>query len=313
MDIIVTGSLGYDYIMNFSGRFADRIMPDKIHKISLSFLVDTLEKQFGGTAGNIAYTLNLLGSSTAIVAASGKDFAPYKAFLAKHKISTRHIAQYSNVGTSSYFVVTDDDDNQIGSFYTGAMRYAKALDLPLSGKPAIVVIAPNDPEAMRRYVRACQSRHTPYLYDPAFQIATFTPEELRTGITGSAITIGNDYEIALIEERLAISHEELRVMVPVVVTTLGPKGSIIETKTESMHIKPAKPKKVVDPTGAGDAFRAGFLAGYLRSFDLATCGQMGSVASVYTVEKYGTQTHTFTQKEFLARYTENFGTVLRGL
>ncbi len=325
MDVLVTGTLSFDYIMDFSGKFADRIMPDKIHKISLSFLVDKLSKQFGGTAGNIAYTLKLLGTEPTILAPAGNDFTPYKTFLIKHKISTKYIKEHADVPTSSYFVVTDKDDNQIGSFYIGAMKYAKELSplsFPRKRESSFVVLAPTDPEAMKKYVKECRKLKLRYLYDPAFQIATFTPDELREGIEGAEILIGNDYEIALIEERVGISHEELCVMVPIVITTLGNKGSTIETRRESIHIKPAKPKNVSDPTGAGDAYRAGFLAGYLRfslarsllarltavtADELQMCGQMGSVAAVYTVETYGTQTHSFTSKEFIKRYRENYG------
>ncbi len=337
MNVIITGSLGYDYIMDFPGRFADRIIPDKIHKISLSFLVDKLSKQFGGTAGNIAYTLKLLGIEPLIVSAAGNDFDPYNRHFTIHKISTKGIAKYKNVTTSSYFVVTDQDDNQIGSFYVGAMKYANDLSIRehLEGgrlqrsvshdscqvsesNKAFVVIAPNDPMAMKKYVKESRELQLPYLYDPAFQIATFSPEELREGIEGAVILIGNDYEIELIQNKLDISHEELLVMGPIIVTTLGAKGSIIETRKDAIHIKPAKVKNTSDPTGAGDAYRAGFLAGYLRFSpargrlarltvdELQICGQMGSVSAAYTVEKYGTQTHTFTQKEFCQRYEDNY-------
>ena len=335
MNVLVTGSLGYDYIMDFPGRFSDRIMPDKIHKISLSFLVDKLSKQFGGTAGNIAYTLKLLGIEPEILATAGNDFSLYEAHLKKNRISLHSVVKHKDVGTSSYFVVSDQDDSQIGSFYIGAMKYAKELSIkkvgpfeakkvrPLQG---FVVIAPNDPTAMKQFVKECRSFNSQYLYDPAFQIATFTSDELREGIEGAKILIGNDYEIDLIQDKLDISHEELLVMGPIVITTLGAKGSLIETRKESIHIKPAKPKNTSDPTGAGDAFRAGFLAGYLRVLnsrpgleagrpglsgdELQICGQMGSVAAAYTVEKYGTQTHTFTKEEFCMRYEENFGSKL---
>lgn len=315
-NVIVTGTLGYDYIMDFPGKFADRIMQDAIHKISLSFLVDTLNKQFGGTAGNIAYTLKLLGVEPYIISAAGNDFSPYKTFLKKHRISTKNIKEYKDIATGSYFVVTDQEDNQIGSFYAGATRYAKDLllgdaiqDLVLQGSP-FIILAPTEPQAMKKYVRECRELNLPYMYDPAFQIGSFLSEELTEGIEGAKVFIGNDYEISLIEEKLEISHEELRVMVPIVITTLGSKGSVIETRRESIHIKPAKPKNTTDPTGAGDAFRAGFIAGYLRGFDLVTCGQMGSVAAVYTVEAYGTQTHSFSRQEFVKRYKENFGQII---
>ena len=334
MSVIVTGSLGYDYIMDFPGRFADRIMPEKIHKLSLSFLVDKLSKNFGGVAVNIAYTLKLFGVEPYILACAGNDFASYKEHLEKHHIEIQGISVHTNLSTSSYFVITDQDDNQIGSFYVGAMKYAKELSLlsfprlsAQAGKreSSFIIIAPTDPAAMKKYVKECRDLKVPYLYDPAFQIATFSTDELKEGIERAALLIGNDYAIALIEERRGISLEELLTKTPVVITTLGAKGSIIETRKEAIHIKPAKPKNTSDPTGAGDAFRAGFLAGYLRSIssrgglakarpplvkldDLLICGQVGSVAAVYTVEKYGTQTHTFTKKEFAKRYRENYGT-----
>lgn len=315
MNVIVTGTLGFDYIMDFAGRFADRIMPEKIHVLSLSFLVEHLSKQFGGTAGNIAYTLKLLGLDPLILAPVGNDFHPYKTFLESKKIRTNYIVQHNDVSTSAYFVMTDKTDNQIGAFFVGATKYATDLNisqgLALRGKARpyenFVVLAPTETKAMVKYVDQCRKLGVPYLYDPAFQVAMFSAEELREGIEGAHILIGNDYEIALIQDRLEISHEELILMVPIVITTLGGKGSIIETRHDSIGVKAARPKNMSDPTGAGDAYRAGFLAGYLRKFDLKVCGQMGSVAAVYTVEKYGTQTHTFTKKEFIKRYFENFG------
>lgn len=305
MNVVVTGSVGYDYIMDFPGRFADRIMPDKIHTLSLSFLVDKLTKQFGGTGGNVAYTLKLLGVEPLLLACAGDDFDDYKKHLETHSISTQGIAIHTGSTTSSYFVITDQDDNQIGSFYVGAMNHAKELSIPKNARFAVV--APTNPKAMAKYVKECRTFKIPYLYDPAFQIATFSKEELREGIEGARLLIGNDYEIALIEDRVGISHRELLAMTPVVITTLGAKGSVIETTKKAIHIKPAKPKNTSDPTGAGDAYRAGFLAGYLRNFDLPTCGRMGSVAAVYTVETYGTQTHEITKKEFCKRYEENYG------
>lgn len=337
MRVLVTGTLGYDYIMDYSGRFADRIMPDKIHQLSLSFLVDKLNKQFGGTAGNIAYSLKLLGLNPIIVSAAGNDFAPYREFLEKHELNLSGIAIHEDVVTGSYFVVTDKSDNQIGAFYSGATRYAKDLSIidALKGKglalpdechcergalqsrgkagvslieknSVFVIISPTDPSAMVKYVSECHALSLPYLYDPAFQIGSFSPEDLRQGISRAAIFIGNDYEIALVEEKLDISHEELLLMCPFVITTLGAKGSIIETPKEAIHIKPAKTKKIIDPTGAGDAYRAGFLAGYLRKFPLAVCGQIASLAAVYTVEKYGTQTHDYTLSEFQKRFFLNY-------
>jgi len=305
--VIVTGSLGFDYIMNFSGKFADRIMPDKIHAISLSFLVDRLEKQFGGTAGNIAYSLKLLGIEPIIAAPAGKDFQEYIEFLASKNISAKEIPIIVDEMTSSYFVVTDQEDNQIGSFFLGATKYAKDIDLTaIANADDFVMLAPTEPEAMKKYVEVCTKKKLRYMYDPAFQIGNFSSDDLQEGISNAEILIGNDYEISLIEKKIELSHEELLKKVNIVITTLGSKGAWIETQEERIEISPAKPQNVSDPTGAGDAFRGGFLAGYLRGFDLKTCGQMGAVAAVYTVEKYGTVTHTFVIPEFEERYRENF-------
>lgn len=314
MKEIVTGSLGYDYIMNFNGRFSDRIMPDKLHQISLSFLADKLTKNLGGTAGNLAYTLKLLGAEPYIVSTAGNDFADYQAFLKKHDLTTDGITVVDTEPCGSYHVITDTDDNQIGAFYTGATRFNKERSLfpPNAEKESLfVVVGPNDPEAMKRYISSCKEHGLRYMYDPAFQIDNFSPEELSEAINSAELLIGNDYEIALIEQKLGITHEELILMGPkAVITTLGGKGSIIETRHEALHVHPAKAKRVSDPTGAGDAFRGGFLAGYVKGFDLPTCGQMGSVAAVYTVEKYGTVTHHYTKEEFKKRYEENYGVSL---
>lgn len=317
MEIIVTGTLSYDYIMQFSGSFQDRILTDKIEKISLSFLVDKLTKHMGGTAGNITYSLQLLGERPYILAPVGNDFTEYYKFLDKHGIRVAGITLEANEITSSYYVTTDKNHNQIGSFYTGASQYAAKLSIvdfiklqKLSSETTFVVISPTDPEAMKKYVKECHTAKLKYLYDPAFQIGNFSGKELREGISKAQIFIGNDYEIALVESKLGISHEELITMVPILITTLGDKGSVIETRKESIHIKPAQARKVSDPTGAGDAYRAGFLAGYLSGKDLITSGKMGSISAVYSIEKFGTLTHEYTLKEFTSRYKENYGDTL---
>lgn len=308
MDVLVTGSLGYDYIMNFAGQFADRILPESIHKISLSFLVDNLTKQIGGTAGNIAYTLKLLACEPYILSTAGNDFSQYQLFLKNHNIDQTYIKTVSDVSTGSYFVITDKHDNQIGAFYTGSLRYNDMLSLQSITQPMdFAIIAPNKPEAMVKYVEECIVKHIPYLFDPAFQIGAYPKDALLYGISHATIVIGNDYEIKLLEDKLEIAHEELILATPIVITTLGSKGSIIETRKESIHCNVAKVKKVVDPTGAGDAYRGGFIAGYLRNFDLAVCAQIGAVSAAYTVEQYGTVTHNFTTEQFEKRFKENFG------
>ena len=306
--------------MDFPGLFADRIMPDKIHKISLSFLVDKLTKNFGGTAGNIAYNLKLLGVNPLTLASAGNDFAPYRKYLQQLNISTNYIKEVTDVTTGSYFVVTDQEDNQIGAFYTGAVNFDEKLSLTnIRDTVSFVVVAPTTPAAMKKFVGECQKLKLPYLYDPAFQIDNFSKEELMTGVSHAAILIGNDYEIDLIQQKTGLTKKQLLNKAGIVVTTLGSKGSLIEYNPTPpplklrggeeglLTIQSAKPKNTSDPTGAGDAYRAGFLAGFLRNFDLHTCGQMGAVAAVYTVEKYGTQTHMYTVKDFCKRYVQNFG------
>lgn len=301
--------------MDFPGRFADRIMPDKIHSLSLSFLVDKLEKQYGGVAGNIAYTLKLLGVEPHIAACAGSDFDPYGRFLEDLGISTAFVKRYEGTPSSSYFVITDSDDNQIGSFFTGPMRHAKLLRLSRIrervGGECFAVIGPTDPGAMVAHFRECKQAGIPYLFDPAFQIGVFTQGELLDGISGADIVIGNDYEIALLLDRAKLTEDRFRELVPVIVTTLGNKGSVIQTSNDAFHVPPAKVVTVVDPTGAGDAFRSGFLAGYLRKLPLPTAGRMGSVAAAYAVERYGTVNHAFTTEEFVARYRDNFGESLQ--
>lgn len=305
--VVVTGSLAYDHIMDFPGRFSDRIVPDKIHRISLAPIVDKFTKQFGGTAGNVAYTLKLLDIEPLVVAPAGNDFTEYRKFLNKHKISTSSIRIFKNEPMGMSFMVADRDDNQIGAFYQGALKYAERLSIRKLTND-FIVIGPTTPKAMKKYIKECLQLKLAYLYDPAFQIGDFTADELLEGVSGAKILIGNDYEIALIEQKLGTSHEELLSKCPIIITTLGSKGSIIENQKDAINIKPAKPKNTSDPTGAGDAYRAGFVAGYLRGFDLLVCGQMGSVAATYTVEKYGTVTHYFTKKEFEKRYYDNYGT-----
>lgn len=304
--IIVTGSLGMDVIMDFPGRFADRIMPDKLHQISLSFLVDTMKRNFGGVGGNIAYSLKLLGMDPVLVSVAGNDFGPYKKFLEKHKIDTSMIAIRKDLSTSTYTVITDKDDNQIGSFYLGPSRYAHELDISKALPAQFIVIAPTAPKAMMRYVEDAIKLKMPYLFDPAFQIETFSAEELKHAISHAKILIGNDYEVALMEKKLGCSHTEVLKMVPILITTLGGEGSRIETKTKTIEIAVVKVSSVVDPTGAGDAYRAGFLAGYLRRKDLKSSGQMGSLAAAYAVENYGTIAHLYTPDQFQKRYLQNF-------
>lgn len=310
--IVVAGSLAFDYIMNFPGYFKDHILPEKIHILNLSFKTERLSKNFGGSAGNIAYNLSLFKLKPIILATSGKDFTSYRKFLHKADIETKYIKSYKNEFTSNYFGVVDQSDNQIGGFYAGAMSKATRLSLKtIKEKINFVSIAPTEPQAMTKLALECKKLKIPYIFDASKALPRFTNNQLAKGIEGASIFIGNDYEIGLTEKKLGLTKKQLLEKVKILITTFADKGSMIETGNKKIKIKIAKPKNTSDPIGAGDAYQAGFLAGYLKGWDLKTCGQMGSVTAAYTVEKYGTTTHRFTKKQFCDRYKENFGKALK--
>jgi len=301
--LVVTGSLAFDYILNFPKKFSDQILPEKIHQINISFTTDKLKREFGGTAGNQAYNLALLGIKNAILATAGSDFTDYKQHLKKTGINIKYIKIIKNKLSASGFVITDKIDNQIWGFAKSAMLDAKNLSLKTVKEPIdFVAITPNEPKAIVNFINQCIELKIPYLFDPAFYISVLKPKALKRGAKYAKIIIGNDYEIAMIDKIINLKYTNSQI----IITTLGAKGSIVKCNKEEIGIKPAKPANISDPTGAGDAYRAGFLAGYLKGFDLTTCGQMGSTAAVYTVEKYGTQTHKFTKKEFIKRFRQNY-------
>lgn len=307
--ITVTGSLAFDNIMDFPGKFADHIMPDKIHQINLSFLVNTLKKQKGGTAGNIAYNLGLLQAPVSIVGAAGNDFSEYGKFLESAGVDISQIKIIAGESTSSAFIMTDSSDNQIAAFYPGAMKENSAL--VISRFTDLVVISPNDPQAMINFAKQCRGKNIPYMLDPGMQLPRLEKEDLEMMISGAEILIGNDYEIALLKEKANLDGRQILEQIKILITTLGEKGSIIQSGKNTIQIQAGKPSEVVDPTGAGDAYRGGFLAGYSKGFDLKVCGQMGSIAACYAVEKYGTTTHKFTIEQFCERYKDNFGEELK--
>lgn len=299
--LIITGSLAYDYIMDFPGKFADHILPDQLHNINLSFMVNKFDKRRGGTAGNISYTLALLHTPQILFSAVGKDFDEYAKAFTKLGIETIHILINKNIHTATGFAMTDKTDNQIWGFFNGAIADAATLQLQtVANKGDFVVIGPNGVEGTMSMVKQSIKQGLPYLFDPGFTLTQISNEDLTLGVAHANILIGNDYEINLIKERVPDYDEVIKGTT--VVTTLGEKGAFIETEGKKLTIKPVKAKKVVDPTGAGDAWRGGFLAGFERGFDLQTCGEMGAVAAVYAVENYGTQEHHYTKSQFTKRY-----------
>lgn len=309
MRIVVTGSVAFDYIMVFPGHFKDHILPDKMHILSVSFLVESMKRQRGGTAPNIAYNLALLAERPTVMATVGEDFAEYRLWLEAQGVDASAIKPVPGEFTSSCFINTDLADNQITAFYPGAMSHAHTLSFRTEGlqDADLAIIAPNDPQAMARYAVECQELDIPYLYDPSMQAPRMSAEELRAGFAGARILTGNDYEFGMMAEKLSISEEELRGLVPITVVTKGEQGASIYVEGQEFAIPAARPHKVVDPTGAGDAFRAGLVKGMVHKLPWEVVGRIASLTAVYAIEHAGTQQHHYTLPAFVERYRENFG------
>jgi adenosine kinase len=307
MKIVITGSIAYDYLMSFPGRFQDAFVADKLEKISLSFLVDTLKRQRGGTAPNIAYTMALLGDRPTIMATAGQDFADYRLWLEEHGIDTSAVVEIPDVFCASFFVNTDEDQNQIASFYTGAMAYAGRLTFTECTPDAdLTIITPNDPGAMLNYVRECKTIGLPFIYDPSQQTVRLSGEELCEGIDGCFLLSSNEYEFQLIQEKTGLSEAEILDRVGGLVMTMGASGSRLVIGGHEEFIPVATPRTLAEPTGAGDAYRAGLMRGMQLGLPWSVAGRMGALAAAYVLEQFGPQNHTFTREQFVARYRENF-------
>jgi len=308
--LVVTGSLAFDQIMVFPGRFQDHILPDKLHVINISFLVSELRTRRGGCAGNIAYTLALLGERPRIVAAAGSDFDGYRRWLIERGVDVGGIEIFDHLPTARCHITSDQSDNQITGFFVGAMQHARELSLRqrAGADPGLVIVAPDDPEAMVRHCREARQAGLPFLFDPSFQVTAMDGESLAAAAAGAEAILVNDYELAVFEEKTGKSGEALFELVGMVVVTLGGEGSEIRLPDgDAVRIPAAPIERMVDPTGAGDAYRAGFMLGLKRGLPLAVCGRLGSVAAAYAVEQPGTQSHAFTREEFLQRYRRSFG------
>jgi adenosine kinase len=309
MSIIVTGSVAFDYLMSFPGRFRDHILPDQIHQISVSFLVDSMRKQRGGCAPNIAYNLALLGERPTIMATVGQDFSSYRAWLSGVGVDTSAMIEIEDEFTSSFFVNTDLDSNQIASFYIGAMGHADTLSFYDLDHESIdiAIISPNAPAAMTKYARECQELAIPYLYDPSQQIIRLNGEELLEGTRGARMLIVNDYEFAMIKNKTGLSDEELLALPPSTIITRGDQGSTIHADGQVWSIPPVAPKTLAEPTGVGDAYRAGIIKGMLRRYPWETTGRIAALAATYVLEQHGTQNHHYSLDEFVTRYRQTFG------
>jgi adenosine kinase len=309
MNIVITGSIAYDYLMTFPGLFADYILPDQLDRISLSFLVDEMRRQQGGCAANIAYNLALLGEHPRVMATAGQDFSEYRQWLEQHGVDTSLIRDEPDLFTASFFVNTDQGGHQIASFYTGAMARARELsfhDLDADGID-LAVISPNDPQAMGKYVTECQELGIPYLYDPSQQVVRIASEDLREGLKGCDLLVINDYEFELLREKTGLGTEAIRsIPTHACVVTLGAKGALIWAGGTVYEIPAVPPQRVEDPTGIGDAFRAGLIKGLALSLSWDLAGQMGALAATYALEQTGPQNHHYTLADFVTRFREHF-------
>jgi adenosine kinase len=307
VDILLTGSVAYDYLMTFPGLFKEQILPERLESISLSFLVESMSRQRGGVAPNIAYTMALLGARPRVMATVGEDFEEYRTWLEDKGVDTALMKVIPDVFTASFFATTDRTNAQIASFYPGAMGHASNQSLKdLPSKPELVLVSPNEPGAMTKFAAESRELEIPYLYDPSQQVLRLEGEELARDMEGAHFLFCNDYEFGLISKKTGWSLDQILERVNILVITRGKDGADLYVSGDTVHIPVVPPDEIVDPTGVGDAFRGGFLAGYNRGFNWKLCGEMGSLAAVYCLEQNGPQSHAYTREEFVTRFRKHF-------
>lgn len=307
MRIIVTGSIAYDYLMSFPGKFNEHLLPEHFSKVSLSFLVDSMDKRRGGCAPNIAYTLALLGERPVLMATAGQDFGDYRRWLDAAGIDTSLVREIPGKFTASFFCNTDSVNNQIASFYTGAMEHASELSFRTAGAIDLAIISPNDPDAMRQYAEECRVLGIKYIFDPGQQCARMSGPELAAGLDGAFMVVCNDYEFELIRQKTGLGEAEILARASLLVVTRGEHGSRVMTVDGHTDVPAVPTVRIEDPTGVGDAYRGGFMKGLAHGADAVTCARLGSVAAAYALEHLGGTAHAYTWKEFQARYETSFG------
>jgi adenosine kinase len=307
MKLVVTGSVAYDYLMSFPGKFTDHFLAEHMNRVSLSFLVDSMDKRRGGCAPNIAYTLALLGERPLLMATAGEDFGEYRQWLNAAGIDTSGVKQIEGKFCASFFCSTDLHNNQIASFYTGAMADAGQLSFRTLDGVGMTIISPNDPGAMVQYAEECRTLRIPFIFDPGQQCARMGGDELRDGVRGAAIVIVNDYELELLRQKTGLSEADLLEHAGALIVTRGEQGSTVMTKGGRADVKAVTPHRIVDPTGVGDAFRGGLMKGIALGLSYEVSCRVGSVAATYALEHLGGQSHSYTWAEFTARYAEHFG------
>lgn len=312
MKIAVSASIATDHLMRFPGRFRDSLVDGALDHITLSFLVDELDVRRGGVGGNIAFGMGVLGASPVLVGAAGADFADYRSWLERHGVDCSGVLISELRHTARFICTTDSDQNQLASFYTGAMAEAREIELEPVAKRVggldLVLVGPNDPEAMLRHTDECRFRGIAFAADPSQQLARMNGDEIRLLVEGAQFLFTNEYEASLIEQKTGWSADEILDRVQVRITTLAAKGSRIESRHFApLHVPVPHEEQIIDPTGVGDAFRAGFLCGYSWGLSLERCAQIGSLLATYAIETVGPQEYEVSQRRFLERMAEAYG------
>lgn len=309
--IFVSGLIAYDKILDYPGKFSDHILPDKIHTLNVSFVAQDLSEHFGGTAGNIAYSLALLGEKPIVLASAGKDFGPYREHLESVGVDLHHVRIVPDKSTSQVTIMTDAGDNQIAGVYLGTMAYPCELGAEDIPTDALAVVAPGNIEDMCRLPELYREKNIQFLFDPGQQIPQLSADQLRDGMQGAYAIICNDYELSMITEKTKLDQTQLLEKSRRLIVTLGEKGSQIITKENVLHIPPVKVGNVLDPTGAGDAYRAGLLKGMILGWSLETSCKFAGVVAAYAIEVYGPQGHQINYHDAQERYRQNFADTLR--
>jgi adenosine kinase len=305
---LICGSVAYDTILQFSDRFKSHILPDKIHILNVSFLVPEMRREFGGCAANIAYSLKLLGDRGVPMATAGHDFAPYRERMLAQGIEVDHIKVVDGTFTAQAFITTDLDDNQITAFHPGAMQHAHLNKVPEAGAGiALGIVAPDGRQAMIEHAEQFAAAKIPFIFDPGQGMPMFGAQELKTFIRQARWVAVNDYEWGLLQQKTGFSVSDITAQVAALVVTRGAEGSVIYTEGGALTVPCAKPTGVVDPTGCGDAYRAGLIHGLLHGLDWETTGRMASLMGAIKIESRGPQNHSFSMAEFERRYRDNFG------
>ena len=308
MNMFISGSLAYDRIMDFPGRFVDHILPEKIHVLNVCFNINGLVEKFGGTAGNIAYSLAVLGESPFIVATYGEDFSKYQKWLVQNNLSTACIKEIPRVLTAGAYITTDLDDNQITAFNPGAMAFE--ADLPSLDSSSMVFIGPGNKMDMMNFAQKARLANAPFFFDPGQSLNIWNGHELRQAVSGALCFISNDYELSLFLRMTDWAMSDLYKAAEVVITTRGSDGSVIDIGGDRVLIPAVPMKNVLDPTGAGDAFRAGVLKAKTMNLPWDIACQMGAAVASFSLEHYGTQEHRFNWEQFCERYSSNYGALV---